>query len=92
MALDEVLLKQQRFGFAGSDGDLDVGDLVNHRHGLAGQARGTEVTGNPLAQIAGLAHIDHLSTAVQHLIDAGLAAQVRKKGFVIKRGVFGFAA
>ena len=68
MGLDQVLFEQQRIGFGGGDGDLNVANAHHQGDGFRIQPRVAKITAHALAQIARLAHVEQAAGAVVHLI------------------------
>ncbi len=69
--LDQIGLEQQRLGLGGGRDDLHRcggRDHAGDAHHLAGRPR---IGGEPLADILGLADIEHVMGRVQHAVDAG---------------------
>ena len=67
---DQVLLKQQRFGFC-------LGGQKHHRRGFTDHPgdpprvpRRPRIIGHPRAQVTRLAHIKHPRLRIEHAIDA----------------------
>ena len=84
--LDQRLLKQQRLGFVGGDGGLDLCDLGHQRSGLGCLPGLAEIAGQALFQVLRLADIEQLGLRVEHAIDARPAAAGGRE----RRGIEGF--
>ena len=84
MALNQRLLEQQRLGLAVGNGNLDILNLADHGQRLAVQPRGSEVAAYPVLQVARLTHIDHLTSLIQHAIDARTTPEVSEEVFMIE--------
>ncbi len=83
--LDQVVLEHQRFDFGARDRDLDARDRAHHRVGLAVVRAATlKIARDAAAQVARLAHVDHVAARVEHAVDAGLVRQVTDDGIGIE--------
>jgi hypothetical protein len=70
VALDELLLGEQRLGLGLCGDELDVRDLGHHVGGPAGAGLG-EVARDPLSQRARLADVEDLAARAPEDVDAG---------------------
>ena len=86
LALDQVLLEQQRTGFAAGNGNLDLRDTRYQRLGPGALPPVTEITRHALAQIARLADIEQRTAGVVHLVDARQFGEVAHIGCGIEAG------
>src|SRR5512135_3063622 len=77
MALDEIVLEQQRLGLGARYGRLDRGDLRKHHLDARTRDLLVEIRSDAFAQVARLAHIERLAARSEHAIDPG---QVWKTG------------
>ncbi|MNO52787.1 hypothetical protein D3C76_432150 [compost metagenome] len=68
--LDQRLLEQQRLGFVGGDGGLDLGDLRHQCGGLRRQAGLAEIAGEPLLEVLRLADVEQPGVHIEHAVDA----------------------
>ena len=70
--LDQVGLEQQRFGFRVGRDDLDINGGRDHAQDARRQ-RGVDagVGRQPLADVLGLADIEHIVAGIEHAVDAG---------------------
>ena len=80
MFFDERSFQDESFDFVVGDDDFDVGDLVDQRVGLdavaeIAAAAGLKIRAHAVAQVLGLADIDHFSRRVFVQIDAGRRAE-----------------
>ncbi len=73
--LDQVVLEQQRLGLGAHHRGLQPRDARNH----VADARATvvlvQVAGDPLLQVARLAHVQHAALRIEVAVDAGQAGQ-----------------
>ena len=74
--LDQVRFKKQRLDLGFGDDHLQRLGLADHPHQPVRQPVRLRIAGNPPCQIARLADIQRLANAVQHPVDAGVAAQL----------------
>ena len=74
-ALDQVVLEQQRLGLAAGDRELHGRRRRHHADQARGEPGRLGVGGDPAAQRARLADIEHLAVGRDHAVDAGLARQ-----------------
>src|SRR5690625_5809847 len=84
IGLNQVVFKNQRFGFIAGNGDLY---LMNSRYQgrcLGAQAGFSKIAGQPLFQVLGFTHVKKLARAIKHLIDAGLGGGVSQKASSVK--------
>jgi hypothetical protein len=78
VALDEVRLQEQRLGLGVGDGHLDVVGRPDHLPDPL--APGVRVRADALAEVDGLAHVEHPPGVVRaELVDAGLCGQVGRR-------------
>ena len=70
VALDEVLLGQQRLGLGLGGDEVDLVDRGDHVRRAAARGRLAEVRGHALADRARLAHVEHLALGVLEQVDA----------------------
>ena len=75
VALDEVVLGQQRLGLGGHEQEVDLVDAVDHLDRAARDPVG-EVAGDALADRLRLADVDDLARVVVEQVDAGPVGQV----------------
>jgi hypothetical protein len=75
VALDELLLGEQRLGLVLGDEEVDLGDLGDHLGAPAGRLAG-EVPTHALANRARLADVEHLASLVLEHVDTGLIRQL----------------
>ena len=75
ISFDQTLFEQQRFRFTRRHGDLNIVHLVHQCDGLSGQARRSEVTGDPTPKIASFADIEDVTLAVEHAVHTGSTRQ-----------------
>ena len=85
VSLDQALLQQQRLGFVGGDGGVNLLDAADQCLGLGAQAGFAEVAGQALFKVAGLADIQQCAVGIEHAIDPGFAAGRGEKGARIER-------
>ena len=57
VGLDQLILEDQRFALAAGHGDLDVRHPLHELAGLATGNAGTEIGGDPFAQVPRLADV-----------------------------------
>ena len=69
--LDQVALKQQRFGLRIDDGDLDASNTLEHGRHLGRLRPRTEIAGHARTQMGRLANVDEHTTRVVHPVDTG---------------------
>ena len=70
LLLDERGLEDERLFLGGGEDGLHPVHAAEHDRGFGvGRAAVVGVLGEPLAQVAGLAHVEHLGAA-EHLVDA----------------------
>ena len=70
--LDQICLKQQRFGFGRGRHDLDRDGRRDHAQDARRLRRvGAGIGGEPLADVLGLADIEHVVGGIEHAVDAG---------------------
>ena len=74
-ALDQVVLEEQRLGFAVGDGEFHGPRRGNHADQARGEPRGLGIGSDAAAQRARLADVQDLALCRDHAIDAGLARQ-----------------
>ena len=82
--LDEVVFEQQRLVLGMGHRHLHAGHALQHRLGARVVRTTGEITGDPLAQVARLAYVQHRTFGIQHAVDAGRAAQVLDEDFRIE--------
>jgi hypothetical protein len=86
MALDQVVLEQQRLGFRCGRSHFDAVDLRDHRHGLRGMRLATrEIGADAILQVARLADVQHLAVRRDHAIHAGALAEVGEERLRVER-------
>ena len=81
---DEALLQQQRFGFAGGDGGLDLINAVDQGDGLGIQPATAKIVRHPILEVAGFADVEHLPVGIKHLVDPGFLGQLLEEGLGVK--------
>ena len=84
MLLDQIVLQQQGVHFCRGHRHLDIANTGDQSHGFCGQATGTEITGDPVFEILGLADIKQFALVIVHLVHPRPAGQGVQKGFGIK--------
>ena len=75
--LDEIVLKEQRFGFRAGDGHLYRSNLRYQRLHFRMHVRGHEVATHTIAQTLGLAHVEQQAVGREHPIDTRSPRQAR---------------
>jgi len=70
--LDKIVLKKQCIRFRFNHGIFGISNLRDHHRSLAGKSlSGHEILSDPLVQVLGLAHINHIPLSVIISVDAG---------------------
>src|SRR5262249_30966950 len=76
MALDVLVLEDQRLDLAADENELDIGDLGDQRAVLRAELAGIyKVLADTLAQVAGLADVEDLPFSILVQVDARLVWQ-----------------
>ena len=76
--LDEIVLKQKRFGFGTRDGRLDLADPRDHHRDARRMQRLREIARYALLQVARLADVQYGAVGVVVAVDAGQMGQLRE--------------
>ena len=80
--LDQVILKQQRFGFGARDGRFDLANARDHHRDARRKQRLRKIARHALFQVARLADVQHVAVLV---VVAVHARQVRQLGQALFR-------
>jgi hypothetical protein len=75
--LDQVVLEQQRLGLGTHHGGLHAHDLRDHVADAGAAVALLEIVGNPLLQVARLAHVEHRARRVEIAVDTRQLRQGR---------------
>src|SRR5471032_172247 len=78
--LDQVILKDQRFGFAVGDGGFQPRDTLDHHRDARAAEVFLEVAGDAFLQVARLADVEHLYVGVEIAVHARQVGQLGHGG------------
>ena len=81
---DQVLFKQECFGFTAGDGDFDGVNSGDQGFGLGRQTGFAEVAGHPFLEVPGLTHIQHIACGVVHSVHTRPFGQLFQEAFGIE--------